>query len=308
MALDLDFSVRVSECCNKIKICDCTGDYDPENPTDSACNGYGMTDAGERTDEVIRSQVVSTAFNVISPSGTVFTNKNLGLVIAQYASVSMDITDGAAGDWLIVTIADIYLGQAIYISDSTDLVVNLVKSINLNSSVTGWRAYYSSSTVYIYNTDSGTEFNGQTLAVYTNTSTALTIDISESQTSGGNDLDDCVFVTVADLYGWANCPSSCWTDGVWTFVYIILNESGTEIARKNKKFLFDCNVKKCICNHLKRLTDDNCGCHDDVKVKVSLLTQTLEAIGNEFDCGLYDSANEHIQDLSEQCSELCLDC
>jgi hypothetical protein len=310
MAFDLDFSMCIASDCNQMQLCDTTGDFNPLKPAEN-CDGYGVIDYGLRTDEIMRSQVASTTFSFIMPSGATYTNQDLGFVPAQYAQVSFTLSGGAIDDWIVVLINGISLGNAIYYIDLSQTIIDLVNSINSYSDVTGWTAYYASSTITIRNTDSGTEFNGLTLTTMLNTSSNITVTTTSDQTAGGNDGDDCITITVPEVYGQGRCPDGlcCWPVGVYTLTYKIFDTNGVELARKQKKFLVDCQVSKCIYNHVKILTGDDCKC-DTAKAwpKVLRLKQTLEAIQEEFACGLYDCANEHVQDLYDECKSMCLDC
>jgi len=309
-AVELDFKISLSTgCCDQLQFCDTTGDFNPQKPT-QYCSGYSIIDDGVRTTEIFRSDVASTQFNWVMPDGTKFTAKDLGILPAQYASVTFTLADGSVGDWVIAAIESVSLGQAIFTTSLAQVVYDLVNNINLNSTVTGWYAYYSDYTISIYRLDSDVQYNDNTLEILLNSGTDLVATADSWTTIGGNDSDDCTTLIVTDLYGRFNCPKgvSCWPDGVYTITYIIKNEAGTELARKQKKFFLDCNVSKCIYNQKKRLSAENCNCTDNSWQKVLKLEMTLSGLNDSFNNGDFDCANEGVIDLLDQCKNLCLDC
>lgn len=308
MAFELDFEVAQANCCDQMQVCDTTGDYDPSDPK-KYCGGYARSDA-DPADLILRSSVASTLFNWVFPDGTTKVSTDIGLTIAQYAQVSFVLSLGAEGEGIVVSIDDIWLGSAIFLADLADTIESLVNSINLNSDVTGWWAYFSGTTITVVNKSSGIEFNGLTLAVDLTTAATLVVVIANDQTAGGNDGDDCKTIILPDLYGYTTCPPTypCWPDGVYTLTYMIFDSNGVELARRQKKFYFDCAARKCIYAHIKQMSGDSCSCSDGTWAKVLNLKMLLEAAEMEFDEGLYECANEHIQDILEQCKTLCLDC
>jgi hypothetical protein len=308
MALDLKFKISETDTCDQVQICDITADFIPNSPAES-CNGYAVLDDGAMN-TILRSDVVSSKINVIFPDGTKFTGFDVGLLPAQHATGNFTLAAGAVGDALIVDIDGVYLGQATYIASLADTIVNLVNSINLNTAVTGWMAYYEDETVYLLATSSDTAYNDLAINVYQTSGGSFTVTINTTVTAGGNDGDGCVTITLPDLYGQTVCPPGypCWPIGVYTWTYIIYDTDGKELSRSQQKVLFDCQVVKCICAQVQRLLECTSCDGKEAAAKVRNLQILLDAVYEEFNTGNYDCANEHIQDLFKKCKSLCVDC
>lgn len=303
MVLDPQISLNISSCCDQLQFCDITCVFDPTEPGD-CCDGYGTEG------NIQKNEVDSTAFNFIFPDGTSYTNVDVSFVPAHYATVTFDLTGGTAGDGIVVMIAGITLGTALYTLSSAQTREDLVISINNNSPETGWRAYYTDETITIVSTASGTEHNNLTLSVFDTPASTFTITIPSDQTSGANDSTDCFSFILPDLAG-GSCPGPnypTWPVGVYTFTYIIFDDEGSEITRKTVKFLNDCAVRNCICNATRQLLD-GCECTDgDGWQKVAILRAELDAANQAFNEGSYSCANEAVQDLQTRCKHLCLYC
>ena len=98
-----------------------------------------------------------------------------------------------------------------------------------------------------------------------------------------------------------------WLDGVYTLTYIVYDLSGSEIARKTKKFFIDCNAKNCLKSLIKTLLSDCIDCEGS-DPRVVMLRSKLEAAWNQFDECLYECAQETIDSVNKQCKNFCLDC
>ena len=63
MALELDFELSISECCDELQFCDTTCIVDPNEPA-LCCNGYGALGNPNVSD------IGSTKFDWILPDGS----------------------------------------------------------------------------------------------------------------------------------------------------------------------------------------------------------------------------------------------
>src|SRR3990172_1498668 len=303
MALDQNFTLDSSSCCDQMQFCDTTCVFDPVNPGD-CCDGYG-TDGN-----IEKNAVVETRFKWIFPDGTSYTAVDVGCVAAQYATVQFDLIGGTAGDGIVVMIDGVTLGTAIYTTSIVQVRQDLLNAINLLSPTTHWRAYRGDDTIFLVSTVSGTEYNNLTLSVFTTPAATFTVTITDDQTTGANDSTDCYTFILPDLFG-STCPGPDypnWPVGVYTLTYISLDLNGVELTRKTQKFFNDCAVRNCICNATRQLLG-GCECRDgDGWAKVSALRTELDALIQAFNEGSYTCANEGVQDLQTRCKHLCLDC
>ena len=308
MALELDFDICISECCDKLQFCDNTCVFDPNAPVNCQ-DGYGSI--GNPT----LSQIGSTLFNWILPDGTTFNSVNPLFLQGLSASYSLQITGGTGGN-VGVAINSTYIGTTFYITDLATTANNLVTSINSLGQGTGWYAYIDTTdvtltTVIIYNVNVGTAYNNMSILVDTDV-TMTTSWVVTDLTANGRDGSNCYDVELTDLYSATQNPCQLtnypnFSDGVYTITYIVFNTDGLEINRKTKKFFIDCNAKKCLKTLIKTLLDDSCGCSDP-DPRIVMLRSKLDAARNQFDECLYKCAQETIESVNKQCINFCLDC
>jgi hypothetical protein len=293
----LDFNICQS-CCNALLFTETTGVFHP-NMSECCKTGYGYSD-NPTTDEVI-----SSLFTVTYPGGQVYTGVNLGYVPPVMASASFTLS-GASGS--VVLVADgVSLGSAIFVTDLTQTVNDLVNSINQDSCQHGYMATSVGNTITIYDMNGGALANGKTVLVdvFVLGTTATTLTLAGGAGDGwcfefgSGDIDE------TDV-------NQCFSDGVYEFTWTIeVEDSETQEVQqftKTKKFLFDCMSKKC----LKELILLSTGCKpcndNDIHGKIQKLRTDIEAANLLFKKCEYDCANNLIQKTQKFCQNACLDC
>jgi len=305
MALELDFDLSITDCCDELQFCDTTCVVNPDDPA-LCCDGYGALNNPNISD------IYSTSFNWVLPSGAVYNNVNPGWLQGLQACYSLQITGGVGGN-IGVAINSTYIGTTFFNTDLSNTASQLVQSINSLSTGTGWWAYkdqndITGTTVVICNLQNGIGFNALPVLVSAD-GTMTTSWLVGDETSGGRNGDACFTVNLDDVV-----PDPCtvesfpsWLDGVYTLTYVVYDVNGIEITRKTKKFFIDCNAKKCLKTLIKALLDDCKDC-DEADPRIVMLRSKLDAAKNQFDECLYECAQETIESVSKQCRNFCLDC
>jgi hypothetical protein len=301
MSLDVNFKIETNQDCGKLKFTDTTCEYNPLKPA-HCCDGYGVDD------NINKWEIGSTAFNWITPTGTVFTKRDLGFTPGVSAKASFEVTGGTDGV-LIVCVGGKEVGKAIFVTDIDTTVEALVVDINSKSEQTGWKAIFVGSVITVINTSTDIEFNGLSLEVYV--TDTMTVTINEALTAGGDDEDDSHYITMRALYGGLPCPTDQikFESGIHTVVYIIYNGAGEEVARKTLKVFVDCEI----INGLRKLTEllmaNDCSCGNGTLAKrIMLLRARYDAICAMFSKKEYDCINEEVLDLLEDIKSACTDC
>lgn len=304
MVTGLDFSIAFIECCNKLNICDitpqvglCCGD----EPT----TGYGFDINNTKYD------VAQTLWHVKFPDGTEYQNVDFCFVPAARSYGQFQITGGTTGS-IVVDMNGVLLGDAVFTTDVETTIDLLVNDINGSCKGTNWIAEkISTDKVKVISLIGGTDYNGLNLNV--GLSGDITTTMIDDPTAYGAGTTDCFEIEMTDIYGSSNPPSGNagpnFQDGVYTFTYIILDSSGIEIDRKQKLFLFDCNVKACVKKAVLKLGDSCCNDCDDKTVDTILkIKSKIEQANYQLDKGLIDCANKTIKSAGKLCTNLCLDC
>ena len=305
MALELDFELSITDCCDELQFCDTTCKFDPNKPA-LCCDGYGALGNPNIQD------IYSTSFNWILPDGSSYNNVNPLFVQGLPAIYTLQITGGTVGN-VGVAINSVYIGTTFFQTDLETTTTGLVNSINSLTAGTGWYAYKDSSdttgtTIIISNVNNGIAYNS--MPTYVDVDGDMTTSWLSSQvTSGGRNGDACYTVNLDDVVSEPCSVDSFpnWLDGVYCLTYIVYDQNGIEIARKTKKFFIDCNAKNCLKTLIKTLLDDCKDC-DEADPRIVMLRSKLDAARNQFDECLYDCAQETIESVSKQCRNFCLDC
>jgi hypothetical protein len=306
MALELDFEICPTECCDQIQFCDITCEYNPLKPAD-CCDGYGVNGNFEKRN------IAYTRFNWKMPDMTTFTNVDVQWQPAVPACMSITFTGGTTGS-AVVIIDNEFIGAATFLTTLEEMVSALVNDINSLSEQHGWMATYVAGAVAgewdvtICKTEPGVQHNALLTTVSATGDITADFDL---QTSGGTNGDNCYTFILTDLYG-TDCPGEFypnWPDGVYDITYIIFDDQDNEIARKSKKFLVDCNARNCICELIKLAASGKCKCStEEFDKRLVKLRSKLDAAHIQFDECLHECAQETVQSVGKECENFCLDC
>lgn len=302
MALELDFELSISDCCDELQFCDTTCIIDQNAPA-LCCDGYGALG------NPMISGIGKTTFNWTLPSGASYTNIDPGFLQGLPACYTLILTGGTTGN-IAVAIGSLLVGFAAYNTTITQTAQDLVNSINSLTAGTGWLAYLGSTTetIVICKDVNGTPYNNLSVDV------SLTGDLTTNWLAGdltadGRNGTNCYNVQLGDLFldpcSLENYPH--WMDGVYEVTYIVYDLLNNEINRKTKKFFIDCNAKNCLKTLIKTLLQDCLDC-EETDPRVVMLRSKLDAARNQFDECMYSCAQETIDSVNKQCKNFCLDC
>lgn len=302
MALELDFELSISECCDELQFCDTTCIIDQNAPA-LCCDGYGAL--GNPT----LSDIYSTSFNWVLPSGAIYNNVNPMFLQGLPACYTLILTGGNTGN-IAIAINSLLVGVAAYNTSLSQTAQDLVNNINSFTAGTGWYAHIGSTpeTIVICKNINGQAYN--LMPVDVSLAGTLTTDwVVGDITSGGREGTNCYDVKLDDVV-----PDPCtvesfpsWLDGVYALTYIVYDVNGGEIMRKTKRFFIDCNARNCIKTLIKALIDDCKDC-EEADPRIVMLRSKLDAARNQFDECLFECAQETIDSVNKQCKSFCLDC
>ena len=301
MALELDFNLSISECCDELQFCDTTCKIDPNNPA-HCCDGYGALG------NPILSDITSTSFDWILPSGAIYNGVNPLFLNGLPAQYTLTISGGTSGS-IAVAINSLVLGVATYSVSIAQTIQDLVNDINSNTTGSGWFAFVgvATDTIIIQKNISGVAYNNMLVDVSVS-GTLTTTWVLGNTTALGREGSNCFNVKLDDLV-----PDPCtissfpsWLDGVYTLTYVVYGVNG-ELTRKTKKFFIDCNAKSCLKSLIKATINDCKDC-EEADPRIVMLRSKLDAARNQFDECLFDCAQETIDSVNKQCRNFCLDC
>lgn len=301
MALELDFNLSISECCDELQFCDTTCIFDPNNPA-LCCDGYGSLG------NTAISRITSTSFNWVLPGGASYNGINPLFLNGLPAKYTLTITGGTSGS-VAVAINSLVLGVATYSTSTAQTAQDLVNDINSNTSGSGWLAFVgvNTSSIIIQKNINGAAYNNMIVDVSVS-GTLTTSWLSTNKTGSGRDGTNCFNVKLDDVV-----PDPCtvssfpsWLDGVYTLTYIV-NDVNGEVTRKTKKFFIDCNAKNCLKTLIKATINDCKDC-EEADPRIVMLRSKLDSARNQFDECLFDCAQETIDSVNKQCRNFCLDC
>ncbi|MHA2401856.1 MAG: hypothetical protein ACXADH_02610 [Candidatus Kariarchaeaceae archaeon] len=306
MALELDFEICVAECCDQIEFCDTTCELNPLKPA-LCCDGYGALG------NITKRDIAYTRFNWKFPDGTTFTDVDAQWQPAVTACANILYTAGTTGSTVVI-IGNVFIGAATFTTTLEAMVIALVNDINSLSAQHGFTATYVEGVVpgtydvTVCKTETGVQYNSLLVVVSGTGDIAATFD---TVTSGGTNGSNCRVWLLTDLYG-VDCPGPTypnWPDGVYEITYILYDDQDNEIARKSKKFLVDCNAKRCVCELIKLVASGKCQCStEEFDARLVKLRSKLDAAYIQFDECLHDCAQETVLEVGKQCENFCLDC
>ena len=305
MALELDLSITMTDCCDTLQICDTTCE-DIVCNTSPCTTGYGVGG------NIFKRDIARTEFSFVFPDGSSATSLDFGWIPGNKAYSVFELATGTTGD-ITVRINAIPIGYASFTVDLPTTTLSLINSINANTGSTGWRAFLDpivNTRVIVESVNSGVAFNG--LAFDYILSGDFSANNIVNPTEGGTDNSDCLDLTLADIYllnGATilnNNEGPNYKDGVYTVTYVVYDNLDVEVARIEKHFLVDCNAVSCLKESL--LTTDGCGCNEAFDERILRTRLKIEQASIQFNEGLYDCANETIIKAGDMCSDVCVDC
>lgn len=310
MALEIDFKIETTNCCNEVIFTDTTCRYDSSRPA-FCCDGYGSDGNIDQT------SISYTRFNWALPNNSAYTNIDLGWKPNVGAMTKFTIDSGTNGV-IVVCIGGVQIGKEIFVDTIAKLRDALVLAINLNTATTGWYAVatnFLTNEITIYNVSRSTEFNGLGLTLYVNGDLVVTIPVVPTDyntTSGGDDLSDSLSITMLDLIG-PECASDTvappFPDGVHRVDYFLYDSVGEEITRKTKYVLLDCNVVSMLKALARLVISNDCKCNvNSLSRKLILFRARYDAALSMFEECDFKCANKEIQQLLEDLKNVCLDC
>ena len=305
MALDLNFKIETTECCNELIFTDTTCSYDALKPA-LCCDGYGVNGNPNKED------ISYTRFNWATPDNVPYTNLDLSFVPNVGARVSFTINSGTTGV-LVICLGGKQIGKALFVSTLELLTQSLVDNINSLTNQTGWYAKITNETtneITIIHTCRGTEFNSLLLSIYVNGDISVTIP--NDLTSGGDDGNDSISITMLDLIE-PQCASDTiappFQDGVHRVDYFVYDTNNEEVARKTKFVLIDCQIVSMLRALTRLLLSNDCKCNKSGLSKKTLMFKARwEAIKISFCEGDYKCVNREVKELLEDLQNVCLDC
>jgi hypothetical protein len=305
MAIDLDFKIETTECCDEVIFTDTTCSFDASKPA-LCCDGYGANGNPDKTD------ISYTRFNWATPDNVAYTNVDLGFVPNVGARVLFTIDSGTTGV-LVVCIGGKQIGKAVFVDTLVLLTQSLVDNINSLTDETGWYAKITNEVtneITIINTCRGIEYNGLLLNVFINGDIFVTIPTE--LTAGGDDKEDSISITMLNFLK-PECASfntlPPFQDGVHRIDYFIYDFNNEEVARKTKYVLIDCQVLSMLRALTRLLLSNDCNCNKTGLSKKTLLFKArYEAIKISFCEGDYKCANREVKELLEDMQNVCLDC
>jgi len=302
MALELCPKLAIGSCCDQVEFCDATCIVNYASMF-SCCDGYGVGD------NIEVYEVNRTEFHWVFPDGTIFQNVDVDFVPSTPARNIFTVVSGTTGS-IAVKVQGVTIGMALFTTTLLNMVVDLVTSINGQSSVTGWTADYDSNLqVTLYSTSTGNDQNNMAVDVWVGGN--IQANQASLTTNSGRGTDSsCYTFTLQDLYESGPCPESYpkFPDGVYSITYILYGDDDEEITRRTVQFFFDCNVRNCFKNLLLKIAHE-CPCKDeDTALKVADIRNKMDAACIMFSEGDYEHANDTIQDAARMCNDFCIDC
>lgn len=299
MAFNLDFEV-CQICCDQARFTETTGQYLP-NVEECCKTGYRYSD------NPTQDEVISSLFTVTYPDGTtVYTDVDLGYMPPVNASASFTLS-GAAGSIAVVADGQM-IGSGIFITSLTQTIQDLVNNINAGSCTHGFGAFFTGTTITIFDQNAGSLANGKIITIDTLT---LVPSAPSITLAGGSGDGWCLEFGTMQIDG--TDTMNCFKDGVYTFTWTVeVEDSETEEVTeytKTKKFLFTCMSMKCLKELILLSTGHKCPCNDkDIHAKIQQLRTDIEAAELLFRECEYDCANDKLQHTQKFCENVCLDC
>jgi hypothetical protein len=298
MPLDIEFDICLGEDCIQAQICDTTCSFDPQLPA-NCCDGYGSPG------NPVKNDVITTKLHWEYPDGTCILGTDIGFVPGTQPCQSFEFTAGTTGGVMVVIGTEVLSIIGTFPGTLNDLAAAVATDINNKP---GWNASYVGAVVTVCKDEVGTVYNGLPVQIFPDSGSDIAFTLTGPLLEGGIG-SDCMTFTSNDLANDDCLEAPPFMDGVHTVTYIVCDGSGNELARKTRKFLFDCQTKNCIKELVKLSVDEKCTCDTDkLSEKIAQLRARFEAAHIQMDECLFDCANETIQATCKACLNACLDC